>query len=373
MEHEIEYENMIERKLFARAYEMEIPIYGVLELTPLCNMNCDMCYVRLSKSEMENQGRLRSLEEWIMLAKEMKESGVLFVLLTGGEPLLYPWFRELYLKLMEMGMVITVNTNGTLLDRSWLDFFSHHKPRRINITLYGDSEEAYEKLCHHKVGFEQAVNAIKTLKEAGIHVKVNGSLTKANAKCADGILDIGNKLDVPVRIDTYMCPGTRERKRPFAFQSRMDPKMAAKSRIHVLRQEMGDEVFKASCRLELERIENTDSGEDRPFKMKCKAGKCSFTVNWQGQLRPCVVMDEPNIDVFEHGFINSWYELVNQTKQITGSNKCSQCHLRNYCNICPAYAKLETGSYKGVPEYLCQYAKHSIQYMKEELEKMKDE
>ena len=50
MEHDIEYENMVERRLFAKAYEKSVPIYGVLELTPLCNMNCDMCYVRLSKS-----------------------------------------------------------------------------------------------------------------------------------------------------------------------------------------------------------------------------------------------------------------------------------------------------------------------------------
>ena len=74
MEHDIEYENTVERRLFAMEYEKMVPVYGVLELTPLCNMNCDMCYVRLSRSEMETQGRMKTLDEWLMLAKEMKEA-----------------------------------------------------------------------------------------------------------------------------------------------------------------------------------------------------------------------------------------------------------------------------------------------------------
>lgn len=144
---------------------------------------------------MEAQGRMKTLDEWLMLAKEMKEAGVLFILLTGGEPLLYPWFKELYISLLEMGMVLTVNTNGTLIDEEWTGFFSHHKPRRINITLYGDSESGYERLCHYGQGFDKAVKAIEGLRKAGVHVKINGSMTRANVSCSDGILDIGERLD----------------------------------------------------------------------------------------------------------------------------------------------------------------------------------
>lgn len=62
---------------------------GVLELLPLCNLNCDMCYVRMSREEMEEVGRLRTMEEWTKTAEDMMKAGTLFVLLTGGEPLLY--------------------------------------------------------------------------------------------------------------------------------------------------------------------------------------------------------------------------------------------------------------------------------------------
>lgn len=43
----------IEQQMFAMAAEKKVPLYGVLELLPLCNLNCDMCYVRMSREEME--------------------------------------------------------------------------------------------------------------------------------------------------------------------------------------------------------------------------------------------------------------------------------------------------------------------------------
>ena len=135
-------------------------------------MNCDMCYVRLSKEEMEKLGRLRTADEWLTLAKQMQEAGTLFILLTGGEPLLYPEFKKVYMGLRKMGMILTVNTNGTLINEKWADFFGKEKPRRINITLYGADERAYEELCHYPGGFERTMRGIRLLKERGVDVKI---------------------------------------------------------------------------------------------------------------------------------------------------------------------------------------------------------
>lgn len=107
-----------ERSLLQKARQKHIPVTGALELLPLCNMNCDMCYVRLSRSEMERQGRLRTVEEWVRLAEQMQKAGTVFLLLTGGEPLLFPDFKTLYRRLRNLGMILTINTNGTLLDEA---------------------------------------------------------------------------------------------------------------------------------------------------------------------------------------------------------------------------------------------------------------
>ena len=219
----------IEQQMFAMATEKKVPLYGVLELLPLCNLNCDMCYVRMSREEMEEVGRLRTMEEWTKTAEDMMRAGTLFVLLTGGEPLLYPHFRELYQKLRELGMIITINTNGTLINEAWADFFAENKPRRINITLYGASNETYERLCHYPGGFDKAVNGIRLLRERNIDVKVNGSLAKANVDDRMKIIELGESLDAPVRIDTYMYPSVRERNHAYNNQARLDPEMAAKA------------------------------------------------------------------------------------------------------------------------------------------------
>ena len=108
-------------------------------------------------------------------------------------------------------MIVTINTNGTLIDEEWADFFAENKPRRINITLYGASNETYERLCHYPGGFDKAVNGIRLLQERNIDVKVNGSLAKANVEDRIKIIEIGESLDAPVRIDTYMYPSVRER------------------------------------------------------------------------------------------------------------------------------------------------------------------
>ena len=53
-----------------------IPVGGTFELTPLCNMNCRMCYIRMSKEEMDKCGRMKTAAEWLSLAEKAKEKGM---------------------------------------------------------------------------------------------------------------------------------------------------------------------------------------------------------------------------------------------------------------------------------------------------------
>ena len=52
----IEYQGTIEQFLCEKATVNHVPINAILELTPLCNMNCDMCFVRLRAEEMKQKG-----------------------------------------------------------------------------------------------------------------------------------------------------------------------------------------------------------------------------------------------------------------------------------------------------------------------------
>lgn len=360
----------VERMLLDQARRTRTPANGSIELLPLCNMNCDMCYVRLSREEMEAKGRLRTADEWLEIGRQMKDAGVLFLLLTGGEPFLYPDFRRLYLELRKMGMIITINTNGTLINEDLAEFFGKYKPRRVNITLYGTDEETYDKLCHYPGGYEKTLRGIRLLREQGVDVKVGGSLARANRDDLDKLLDIGEELDIPVRVDTYMIPATRERDLPYNMQSRLNPEEAARARILALKREMGPEVFPQYVCQSVERADHPEPAEAKPGHMSCMAGQCSFTINWQGEMRPCVILTEPAISVFEVGFKAAWKYIVEETHKILLNEKCSTCHMRHLCRTCAASALLETGSYDGVPDYMCRYAGESLRILREEWEKI---
>ena len=356
----------IERALMQQARIRRTPINGSLELLPLCHLNCTMCYVRLSKAEMEAQGRLRTWEEWLDIARQMKENGVLFLLLTGGEPLMYPNFRELYVALKKMGMILTINTNGTLLDKDWADFFARNKPRRINITVYGASEEKYRDLCQAPQGFKKATDAVRLLKERGVDVKISGSATKANEVDLEDIVRLGHSMSVPVVIDTYMMPATRERTLPYDFQSRLDPISAARARVRTLKLEMGEERFRNYRDTAIATADNFVPGEEKEENIACLAGNCSFAVNWQGYLQPCVILQNPRANVFEVGFRDAWKQVCEQAQALKSASKCSVCSLRHLCRSCVAAGLTETGAHNGIPPYMCSYAAETLRLLRED-------
>ncbi len=355
----------IERALLNRAAMQRAPINGSIELLPLCNMNCDMCYVRLTRAEMEAQGRLRTAEEWLELGRQMQKQGVLFLLLTGGEPLLFPEFKQVYLGLRKMGMILTLNTNGTLIDEAWADFFAQYPPRRINITLYGASAVDYDRLCHYPEGFARVTRAAELLRERKVDVKIGVSMTPANVGGHAKIHDISEALGTPAHVDTYMMPAARERSLPFDKQNRLSPVEAAQARMYALRRGLGEEWFAHFAREKIAQIDHGAPREAVPGHMTCLAGSCSFTINWQGKMRPCVVMSAPEADVFEVSFAEAWRRIRAAVDEIATCATCTACRLKPLCRTCAAAALLETGSYDGVPNYLCQYAEESLRLLQE--------
>ena len=283
---------------------------------------------------------------------------------------MYPEFRKVYLGLRQMGMILTINTNGTLIDEDLAAFFGKYKPRRVNITLYGADDGAYERLCHYLGGYEKTLRGIRLLREQGVDVKVGGSLTPANQKDLDRLLDLEQELGVPVRVDTYMLPAVRERSLPYDPQSRLEPEAAAEARIHALKREMGPELFPQYVLQAVEQADRPEQGKEAPVQMACMAGRCSFTINWQGEMRPCVILNKPAFSVFELGFEKAWKRMVEETGKIRLNSKCSVCRARHLCRTCAASALLEAGSFEALPEYMCRYAEESLRLLRKERERI---
>ena len=97
-------EPAITEHMYRKATHRRIPLGGTFEITPLCNMNCRMCYVRLSKQEQESLRALIPGSKWIELGREAVSRGMLYLLVTGGEPFcpFLPFSMPLLLQIARM-------------------------------------------------------------------------------------------------------------------------------------------------------------------------------------------------------------------------------------------------------------------------------
>lgn len=129
-----------------KALEKRLPLSGTFELLPYCNMRCSMCYI-VHDRPADWKDNLHSVDFWDALLDQAIEQGMLYGLITGGEPLLYPGFRELMERINKKTIHLALNSNGTLLDRETVQWLATVSPGRLNISLYGGSNETYARLC----------------------------------------------------------------------------------------------------------------------------------------------------------------------------------------------------------------------------------
>ena len=155
----------ISEHLYRKASVNKIPLDGTFELSPICNFQCKMCYVRRTKEQIKASGkRLRTWQEWLQLAEECRKAGMLYLLLTGGEPFLYPEFKKLYIELHKMGFLISINSNATMIDEAVMEWLTEYPPHRVNVTLYGITEDTYGRVCNQRNGYLKTIKNILALK-----------------------------------------------------------------------------------------------------------------------------------------------------------------------------------------------------------------
>lgn len=355
----IPVEPAITEYLHKKASAARIPLSGSFELTPVCNMSCRMCYVRMTRQQQEAIAPLHSAEEWLSLAAEAKKHGLLYLLLTGGEPFLHPQFRQILSGLHQMGFVISINSNGTMIDEACVQWLKECPPNRINITLYGASDETYHRLCGNPNGFAQVTRGIELLMEAGISVKLNYSITPYNAADFDAIMGYAREKELPVQASSYMFPPLRRDPTMVGLNDRFTPEEAAYYAAKIEASLSGEETFLTRPDAELPPMSgdlDEVCGETGDI-MRCRAGRCSFWVTWEGRLMPCGMLPvQGEKSVFEHDFIQCWQDAVSAVDTIRLPAKCHTCQLKEACHSCAAMVITESGSYQKVPKYRCAMA-----------------
>ena len=361
--------------LHMKASRIKTPISGAFELSPLCNMDCKMCYIKMSKEKQESIARLRTKEEWIELAQKAKKKGMLFLLLTGGEPFLVKDFKELYIELHKMGFCISINSNGTMIDEDVIEWLKHYPPMRINMTLYGASNETYGRLCNNPKGFMQVTKAISLLKENNIQVKLNCSVTPYNKDDLKQMMDFAEEHDLVIQATSYMFPPLRKDKTKIGQNNRFNAEDAAFYGAYISAYSNGFDRFEdyiESGQLALYDADD-DCGVVEGDHMRCRAGITSFWMTWEGKMLPCGMIPDEGKDPWEVGFDEAWENAKNIVSEITLPVKCAGCGKKDECKACAAMVYAETGTYDKVPQYRCEMTKNYPEACKKVLKELEQQ
>lgn len=231
-----------------------------------------------------------------------------------------------------MGLVLSVNTNASLIDDDMVELFAANPPRRVNITLYGASPETYGALCGSREAYARVVRAILNLQSAGVIVKLNFSVTPYNRHDAQAVYDFAAEHQLPLQAACYMFPPVRACEHGCYDADRMSPDEAAEEKVRYdLSRFTHDELrLRWQTYLSGGSVPDPDNEcQELPTqKLRCRAGSSTFWVTWDQQMRPCGMMTEPSVDLDAMPF------------QRAGSG-CTRCARRSWCprNAPPAPSK----------------------------------
>ena len=372
---ELTYDTFISR-LFDKATQTGTPLSGTFELTSRCTLDCKMCYIHSKARDKEVIKKEKPTEWWLDLAKKAQKSGMLLLLLTGGEPMLRQDFDEIYLACKKMGLLISINTNATLIDEEKIRLFKENPPQRVNITLYGTSKETYGNLCGVPEAYDRVIWAIKALKEAGINVKINYTVTPYNKNDVFSASDFAEELGVPIQTVTYLFPPLRAcanggeniiasqtqhsevRISNSELTTRLSSEDAAKAVFNLQKHRLGDDFidFLKYKQKEAPKTDYFDDCEKEGQRIRCRAGSTTFWVTWDGKMTPCGMVVEPVAEIGED-FQKAWSHIRKAREEIILPPECTNCEYKANCDVCAAVTYAETGKFNGLPTYVCEKAK----------------
>jgi radical SAM protein with 4Fe4S-binding SPASM domain len=344
------------KRLHSVSIGKRIPINAALELTYRCNNNCVHCYCSLPANHAAAADEL-STGEIRGLFDRLASMGSLWLLLTGGEPLLRPDFEEIYLHAREKGFLITLFTNGTMIDKYIAQLLSKHPPFFVEVTLYGASEKTYESVTRVKGSYERCLSGIEKLLRAGIQLKLKTMALTINRHEMVEMDRMARDLGCEFRFDPLV-------------QKRIDGQhFSTPEHFRISAEAVGEleklfprriEAYRKACGMPAVKTV-TDA---RLYQ--CGAGVGSVHVNPYGIVMGCSTMLRNGFSLREHDMGWIWHEGI---RSVIGQKKdfdlpCDDCRLTNLCGQCAAWSILEHGGPEKEVEYLCKIAKIKYRMLK---------
>ncbi|HTX66344.1 MAG TPA: radical SAM protein [Opitutaceae bacterium] len=333
-----------------RTGERRLPIDGVLETTFRCNLSCAHCYVNRPAGDRLARAQELPLARLLELVDEMAAAGCLSLVLSGGEVLVRPDFAPLYVHAVRRGLLVTVFTNGTLVDEATADLFDEHRPQAVEVTLYGMTPETYDTITGKAGAHARCLAGIRRLLARGLRVRLKTMVLRGNRHEVLAMEEFARGLGLEFRYDGMLnarvdgAPG-RIREQQLAAEDLVALDRAAPQAAAELADFCARHVPREPCLAQ------------EPLFV-CGAGRTSFAVDPAGRLLPCLLVRRTSVDLRQASFLHGWRTLSSQIASRTWrrESSCRSCSLTALCGSCPGAAELETGDPEGVVATFCEVA-----------------
>lgn len=340
-----EYGALVRQMLGLAAAEGQ-PAHGAFELTGRCNLSCRMCYIRSAAGDRKKAANELSAEEWLRIARQAADNGMVFLLLTGGEVFLRPDFFEIYEPLTRMGLVLSLFTNGTLVTKKTADRLAQTPPSTIEITVYGATAATYEAVTGVPGSYAACCAGIEALLSCGLPLGLKTTITRHNMHELEDMRQMAHNWGVSFSAGWLLS------RRPDGASSGVEEcRLSAEECVEL------EATDRASAHEWTETaLREAPAGDHGNFR--CHAGKAAFVISPAGAMNVCLVLSQPAVRPLEIGFSEAW----KQVRQFVDSapppvSDCRACDSLAYCGRCPAWSMMETGTLTAPVPYLCEIAR----------------
>ena len=157
-----------------------------------CNLTCKHCYT--TSADIDFKGELET-DEVTTVMQDLRQFKVPMLILSGGEPLLRPDIFELSQRAKELGFLVSLSTNGTLIDEHNIDRIAATRYDYVGISLDGMGE-THDRFRQKQGSYDASLRGIELCKQRGIKVGIRFTLTLDNYRDLPGLLEVMEQYDI---------------------------------------------------------------------------------------------------------------------------------------------------------------------------------
>lgn len=339
------------QSLHQRYFGERAPLEVSIEVTRRCPLECRHCYNNLPMGDLEARNRELTKEEHFALLDQLVEVGAFWLLYSGGEIFARKDFLEIYTYAKQKGFLITLFTNGILINERIADHLVEYPPFAIEITLYGRTKATYEALTGIPGSYERCLRGIELLCERGLPLKLKTVPTTINKHEVFSMKRFAEEeLGVEFKFDSQINPRIDCSQSPLGV--RLSPEEVVALDMHS--QKAADE-YRQLAERDLATPPALASMDTVYF---CGGGMKTFAINPYGQMSICVISQQDTYDLRAGDVREGWEHFLKavRTQKRTRLTKCATCRIQSLCGMCPANGELENGHKESPVAFLCEVA-----------------